>query len=141
MVIGIDFDGTCVAHRFPAVGPDVPGAVRVLKRLALAGHKLMLWTMRDDERSDKVLTPAVLWFEHNEIPLWGVNVNHDQRKSRWSMSPKQYAALYIDDAAAGCPLMNLEGEDRPVVDWDKMEKILDDLGCFPKPVQEEERSN
>ena len=32
MVIGIDFDGTCVTHEFPFVGIDI-GAVPVLKEL------------------------------------------------------------------------------------------------------------
>ena len=30
MIIGIDFDGTCVSHEFPLVGNDI-GSVSVLK--------------------------------------------------------------------------------------------------------------
>ena len=33
MIIAVDFDGTCVKHRYPMVGEDVDGAVSVLKEL------------------------------------------------------------------------------------------------------------
>ena len=46
MVIAVDFDGTCVTHDYPAVGKEI-GAVPVLKALVQAGHKLILFTMRD----------------------------------------------------------------------------------------------
>ena len=46
MIIGIDFDGTCVKHAFPAIGDDI-GAVPVLKELVDKGHKLILFTMRE----------------------------------------------------------------------------------------------
>ena len=37
MIIGIDFDGTCVKHAFPSIGDDI-GAVPVLKELVDNGH-------------------------------------------------------------------------------------------------------
>lgn len=50
MIIGIDFDGTCVTHEFPDVGKDI-GATPVLKELTDKGHKLILFTMRSDIES------------------------------------------------------------------------------------------
>ena len=57
------------------------------------------------------------WFADNNIPLWGINENPDQKN--WSTAKKVYANLYIDDAALGCPLL-YSGSDRPYVDWLKV---------------------
>ncbi len=113
MIIAVDFDGTCVTHEYPFLGKDV-GAVPTLKELVEKGHKLILWTMRSGENLDD----AVKWFKDNEIELWGINENPQQAESKWSTSPKQYAQLYIDDAALGCPLVYNSG--RPYVDWEEV---------------------
>ena len=47
MTIAVDFDGTCVKHKYPLVGEDVDGAVSVLKELVRKGHKIILYTMRN----------------------------------------------------------------------------------------------
>ena len=118
LIIAIDFDGTCVTHEYPKIGKDI-GAVPVLKRLVGEGHKLMLWTMRGNkptQNGDSVvntLSEAVQWFKDNGIELWGVNENPEQKASGWTNSNKQYAQLYIDDAALGCPLLQ-EYQWRPV---------------------------
>lgn len=110
LIIGIDFDGTCLTHTYPKLGKDI-GAVPVLKRLVAEGHKLMLWTMRSHvkvQNGDAVidtLAEALKWFEDNGIELWGVNENPEQKATKWSTSTKQYADYYIDDAAIGCPLI------------------------------------
>ena len=127
MIIGIDFDGTCVTHEFPNIGNDI-GAIPVLKRLVAEGHKLILFTMRSDitsptsKDSDIVpeggnyLTDAINWFKENDIPLWGINENPEQKT--WTHSPKPYCHLYIDDSAFGCPLITpMDKNKRPYVDW------------------------
>jgi len=139
MIIAIDFDGTCVTHEYPKIGRDI-GAVPVLKRLVDEGHQLMLWTMRGNKPVEEVdtLLEAVKWFEDNGIPLWGINQNPDQHRSQWTNSNKQYAQLYIDDAALGCPLtvdVVMVGEEllqigRPYVDWVKVEKLLEEKGIL-----------
>lgn len=116
MIIAVDFDGTCVTHEYPEIGKDI-GAVPVLKRLTDCGNQIILWTMR----SGRELKAAVEWFEQNNIPLYGINQNPDQS---WSKSPKAYAHLYIDDAAAGCPLKQTSLSDRPYVDWDQILILL-----------------
>ena len=111
MIIAVDFDGTCVEHKYPDIGLNVPGAVTALKELATSGHKLILYTMRSGEELDA----ACKWFFENEIPLWCANANPMQ--SEWTLSPKVYAHKYIDDAAIGCPLRpGIQGT-RPMVDW------------------------
>ena len=122
MYIAVDFDGTCVTHDYPRIGKEI-GAVKVLKRLVEAGHKLILNTMR----SGKELQDAIHWFNKNEIELYGVNENPAQK--RWTTSPKVYAHMYIDDAAFGCPLRNVpDFSDRPFVDWDSIYRQLIRMG-------------
>ena len=99
VVIAVDFDGTCVTHDYPYIGSDI-GAVPVLRELADAGYHLVLNTMR----SGRLEKDAVKWFKENDIPLYGVNCNPDQRS--WTSSPKVYADLYIGNRTLGPPLEN-----------------------------------
>jgi hypothetical protein len=117
MIIAVDFDGTCVKHRYPMVGEDVDGAVSVLKELVRKGHKIILYAMRGGDTLDD----AISWFMDNDIELWGINRNPEQY--RWSSSPKVFANLYIDDAALGIPLIEPE-DDRDYVDWNRVRDIL-----------------
>lgn len=129
-IIAVDFDGTCVTHEYPAVGREI-GAAPVLKALADAGVKLILWTMRSGGRQGggDPLQDAVDWFAKHEIPLFGVNSNPEQ--ATWTQSPKAYAQLYIDDAALGAPLKEgLRGE-RPHIDWDAVAVMLEPLLSVP----------
>lgn len=132
MIIGIDFDGTCVTHEFPRVGKDI-GAVPVLKRIIESDNKLVLFTMRSNfigevgpignKGNGKYLDDAVNWFKKNDIPLWGIQTNPEQ--SLWTSSPKAYCDLYIDDAALGCPLIyNINYGGTPFVDWKTVEEML-----------------
>jgi hypothetical protein len=117
MYICIDFDGTIVDHRFPEVGPPVPGALEWMRKFQAAGARLILFTMRSDGgRNGEALTAAVRYLEENGIQLYGVNKNPTQ--VHWTSSPKAYGQLYIDDAAFGCPLVEFEDFKRPCVDWD-----------------------
>ena len=100
--IVLDFDGTVVKHRYPAVGEDI-GAVPVLKRVVKNGHKLLLNTMRShNSKGDDTLQPAIDWFASRGIPLYGVNENPSQKE--WTSSTKVYGNIYIDDSALGAPL-------------------------------------
>lgn len=45
-VIAIDFDGTVVEHKYPAIGKEMLFAFATLKALQQKGHKLILWTIR-----------------------------------------------------------------------------------------------
>ena len=134
MIVAIDFDGTCVTHEFPKIGKDI-NAIPVLKALVKKGHKLILFTMRSNIvnpisentelylESGNYLTDAVEWFEKNDIPLYGIQTNPTQHT--WTISPKAFANLYIDDAALGCPLIfDINISDRPFVDWEKVSEML-----------------
>ncbi len=123
MDIVIDFDGTCVTHEYPKIGKEI-GAASVLRELTEAGHRLILFTMRSDDKKKKTtyLSDAVEWFRERDIPLYGVQTNPSQRF--WTSSPKAYGALYIDDAALGCPLIYPEDGARAYVNWVKVREIL-----------------
>lgn len=121
VVIAVDFDGTCVTHDYPYIGSDI-GAVPVLKELVDAGYNLVLNTMR----SGRLEKDAVKWFKENNIPLYGVNCNPDQKS--WTSSPKVFADLYIDDAALGIPLKTSPTSTRPFVDWVAVRELLVTLG-------------
>lgn len=117
-IVAVDFDGTCVTHEYPLVGRGI-GAPAVLERIVEEGGKLILWTMRSGEE----LQAAVDWFAHQGIPLWGIQRNPSQ--AQWTMSPKAYAHIYIDDAALGCPLLpGMFDAERPYVDWKAVEALL-----------------
>jgi len=118
MTICVDFDGTCVDHRYPDMGQDVPGAVKTLKELIGAGHELVLWSVRSGES----LAAAVKWFRDRDIFLSGINENPGQ--SSWSTSRKAYAHLYIDDSAFGAPLIFPAGFKHQVIDWERVSSEL-----------------
>jgi hypothetical protein len=116
IIVGIDFDGTCVTHEYPEVGDEI-GATPILKSMVKLGYKLILFTMR----SGKELEDAVEWFEEREIPLYGINENPPQKT--WTDSPKAHCRIYIDDSGIGTPLVFVPGL-RPYVDWSKTFELL-----------------
>lgn len=117
-IIAIDFDGTCVVNAFPKIGRDI-GAQEVLKKLTDEGHRIILFTIRSDDK----LKDAVDWFINNNIPLYGINKNPHQQN--WSTSPKVHADLFIDDRALGAPLLYVkDGKTKPYIDWIMVENYL-----------------
>lgn len=119
--IVLDFDGTVVKHRYPAVGEDI-GALPVLRKLVANGHHILLNTMRShDSEGVDTLQPAIDWFAERNIPLFGINENPTQKE--WSSSPKVYGNVYIDDGALGAPLKEDDtphptlGAASPFINW------------------------
>ena len=141
----LDFDGTCVTHAFPKIGKDI-GAVPILKRLQDKGHQIFLFTMRADRKDynqtgdptiqdviGTFLTDAINWFKERGIELDGIQ--SDPTQVNWTVSPKCYAELYIDDAGLGCPLVYPKSEtglvqERPFADWVAIEKWLEIRGII-----------
>lgn len=136
-IVAVDFDGTIVTHEFPRIGTLLPGAKKTLEILKKRGHKVFLWTMRSEENIDSLdyLTPAVEFLGDLGIDLDGVNFS----PARFSISPKQHANIYIDDAALGCP-KKLYGVGERVfsgVDWKVVATQLLDAGfLIPSDVLE-----
>jgi histidinol phosphatase-like enzyme len=118
MTFAVDFDGTCVAKTkdYPRHGENNPGAVKALKNLKAAGHKIILWTCRDGAG----LMYAIQWFAGNSIELDSVNSNSLTEKT--NLSVKIDADFYIDDKALGCPMKN------GMVDWERVLLLIEEEG-------------
>ena len=119
MLIAVDFDGTCVDHRFPYIGKTVPGAVETLRKLEADGHHLVMYTVRT---SGPLRDAAQAWFAENGINLYSIQVDPEQVS--WTDSGKCNAELFIDDKAYGCPLIEVEGFDNPCLDWSKVYEYI-----------------
>jgi len=129
MDIVIDFDGTCVTHEYPAIGKEI-GATPVLRDLVDAGHRLILFTIRSNnkKKNNHTLEDAVKWFQERDIPLFGIQTHPEQHL--WTLSPKAYGDMYIDDVALGCPLIIPENDERPYVDWKTVRILLRKSGII-----------
>ena len=82
-------------HAFPEVGEEMPGAVKTLRDLKRAGHKIILWTCR----TGRYLCEMILWCDGNGVPFDQVNCNVFNAEG-FAM-PKVYADVYIDDRNFG----------------------------------------
>lgn len=124
MIIAIDFDGTIVTHEYPNIGTLAPMAKEVINELVAAGHKLFLWSMRSGEKLDE----ALIFLEDE-----GINIKVGNRSpAQFSESPKQYAQLYIDDAAIGTPMIKFNGS--WVVNWSAIAYMFMMDGIISKEV-------
>ena len=111
MTIAVDFDGTIVRHRYPAIGEEMPFAVATLRRLQEEHHRLILWSVREG----KLLDEAVEWCRQHGIEFYAINKEYpeeDQARNE-HYSRKLKVDLFIDDR-------NLGG----LPDWGTIYKII-----------------
>ena len=98
MTIAVDFDGTIVEHRYPAIGPEKPFAIDTLKYLSAKRHKLILWTVREGE----LLNEAVAYCKSRGLEFYAINRNYPEEKpTHEGYSRKLQADLFIDDRNLG----------------------------------------
>ena len=98
MKIAVDFDGTVVEHKYPAIGREKLFAFETLKALQKQRHQLILWTYR----SGKELEEAVEYCRKNGIEFYAVNKNYPEEEfDENKMSRKIQADVYIDDRNVG----------------------------------------
>lgn len=97
MIIAVDFDGTIVEHRFPAIGKERTFAFETLKSLQRQGHQLILWTYR----SGAELDAAVEYCRQNGLVFYAVNKNYPEEEFDEKISRKIIADIYIDDRNIG----------------------------------------
>ncbi len=94
MKIAVDFDGTIVEHKYPAIGRPLLFAFETLKKLQEQRHQLILWTYR----SGKELDEAVAFCRKNGIEFYAVNKNYPEEEfDEKTVSRKIQADYYIDD--------------------------------------------
>lgn len=98
MVIAVDFDGTIVKHRYPAIGEERPFAIDTLKMLQADGHRLILWTVREGDLLDE----AVAWCSKRGLEFYAVNRDFPEEDATGAgFSRKLKADLFIDDRSFG----------------------------------------
>lgn len=99
MIIAVDFDGTIVEHRYPAIGQEIPFAIDTLRKLAEEQHRIILWTVRNG----KLLEEAVEFCRERGLEFYAVNRNYpeENEKSSPRYSRKIQADLWIDDRNLG----------------------------------------
>jgi len=96
-IIAIDFDGTIVEHRYPAIGKEMLFAFATLKALNKKGHKLILWTYRVGEP----LREAVEFCKINGVEFYAVNKNFPDEIMDETIGRKINADIFIDDRNVG----------------------------------------
>ena len=110
MTIAVDFDGTIVEHRYPAIGKEKPKAIDTLIRLAEDGHNLILWSVREGQ----LLEDAINFCRERGLEFYAVNSElPDDNWERNDVARKITADIYIDDR-------NLGG----LPDWDEIYGIV-----------------
>ena len=97
MVIAVDFDGTIVEHRYPAIGQEKLFAFETPKALQKTRHLLIMWTFR----SGKELDEAVEYCRKNELEFYAINKSFPEEVFDDSISRKVNADLFIDDRNVG----------------------------------------
>jgi hypothetical protein len=98
MKIAVDFDGTIVEHKYPAIGKPIPFAIQTLKMLQQKGHLLLiLWTYR----SGIYLDDAVDYCRTNGIEFYAINASYPEEVFDETMSRKIDCDLFIDDRNLG----------------------------------------
>lgn len=105
MTIAVDFDGTIVEHRYPAIGRELPFATATLRQLTKEGHKLILWSVREG----KLLEEAVAWCAEKGVRFHAVNSFFDEDAAEHvteantnpNFSRKLKVDCFIDDRNVG----------------------------------------
>lgn len=98
MIIAVDFDGTIVEHKYPAIGREIPFAIETLKKLCEERHKLILWSVREGE----LLQEAVDFCRERGLEFYAVNKDYPEEDlSHDHYSRKLKADIFIDDRNLG----------------------------------------
>ncbi len=98
MIIAVDFDGTIVEHKYPAIGKEIIFAFETLKAMQSEGHLLILWTYR----TGKELEEAVEYCRKKGIEFYAVNKSYPEEKfDIENTSRKINADVFIDDRNIG----------------------------------------
>ena len=99
MKIAVDFDGTIVEHRYPAIGRERPFAIETLKKLCEEHHRLILWTVREGQLLDE----AVEFCRERGLEFYAINRDYpeEEQEKNNHFSRKLKADIFIDDSNLG----------------------------------------
>ena len=98
MIVAVDFDGVLCRDEFPGIGEPNYEVVSTVREIIDAGHEVVLWTSRADDR----LVEAVRWCEDRGLRFCAVNDNAPSNRARYEKehpngTRKVYADVYLDD--------------------------------------------
>ncbi len=96
-IIAVDFDGTIVEHKYPAIGKEMLFAFATMRELQKKGHRLILWTIRTGD----LLQEAVDYCKKNGVEFYAVNANYPEEIIDQNTSRKLNADVFIDDRSIG----------------------------------------
>ena len=82
MLIAVDFDGTIVEHKYPAIGKELPFAIETLKKLQSERHKLILWSVREGQ----LLDDAIAFCRDRGLEFYAVNRDYPEEE-KWLFCP------------------------------------------------------
>lgn len=98
MKIAVDFDGTIVEHRYPAIGEEKLFAFETLRQLQKLGHQIILWTFR----AGKELEDAVDYCKKKGVEFYAINKSYPEEiYTEKEISRKIDADVFIDDRNIG----------------------------------------
>ena len=99
MTIAVDFDGTIVRHRYPAIGEEILFATQTLKKLIEERHQLILWSVREGHLLDE----AVEWCRERGVEFYAVNRDFPEEDVALNQhySRKLKVDMFIDDRNVG----------------------------------------
>lgn len=98
MIVAVDFDGILCRDEFPKIGEPNYSMVSLVREVMDAGHEVVLWTSRADDR----LREAVRWCEDYGLHFDAVNENAPSNRAQYEEeypdgTRKVYADVYLDD--------------------------------------------
>lgn len=94
MIFAIDFDGTIVENKYPAIGKLNPLLEEFIRHLKRHGHTWILYTMREGKELNEALEFLAM---HNLLPDY-VNDNVPELIREFGCNPRKvFAHFYIDD--------------------------------------------
>ena len=97
-IYAIDFDGTIVEEKFPAIGELKPEAADFIKHIQQNGDKWILFTLREGEYLQQSLDFLNACGLHPDA----VNDNLPENIRQWGNNPRKVSAdIYIDDRNMG----------------------------------------
>lgn len=130
MNIAIDFDGTIVEHKYPAIGKPIPFAIETLLKLQKDNHKLILWTVREGA----LLQEAVDYCAERGLHFYAVNENY-VGENRATAARKLGVDMFIDDRnLGGLPDWGvIYNAVRATVNGDNALRVMADNSSMPEP--------
>ena len=124
MVIAVDFDGTIVEDKYPAIGRERPFATETLRMFIKEQHRLILWTVREGQP----LAEAIEWCRQRGVEFFAVNKDYpeEEEDKNEHFSRKIKADYFIDDRNVG-----------GIPDWGEIYQMINERRTYKDIVRQQ----